>query len=162
MKKLYGAELARIIKEERQRYVAALERRDKRIADGITDEDDCFMSIRVEEQGIRKCDMELSILDTDGTMEIDAIFDTDGNEVFVHSFCNKWRRTTYVARGIFANSISALLKKTGWTQRKINVPCWVRFEGGSGGGMCAVYTGSYRIVRWHTNMLTGEYVGFPN
>lgn len=85
MKKLYGAELARIIKEERQRYVAALERRDKRIADGITDEDDCFMSIRVEEQGIRKCDMELSILDTDGTMEIDAIFDTDGNEVFVHT-----------------------------------------------------------------------------
>lgn len=161
-KHLYGEQLAESIRQERQRYVDALERRDQRIADGWTDEDDCFVSIRTEQQGIRKCDMQLSILETDGTMEITAIFDNDGNEVHVHDFENKWRRTTYVARGVFASSIPALLKKTGWTQKKIKVPCWVQFCSGSGGGMCAVYTGSYRIVRWHTNMVTGEYIGYPN
>ena len=88
--------------------------------------------------------------------------DENGEEVSVHWFENKWRRTTCVARGVFASSIKALLKKTGWTQKTIRVPVWVKFCAGSGSGMCAVYTGSYQQVRWHTNMVTGEYVGYPD
>lgn len=162
MKKLYGKELAEQIKNEVADIRKIQERREKRIADWETDEDDCFVSIRTEEQEIRACEMKLHILEeTDGTMEIDAIFDKNGNEVNTHWFTNKWGRSTIVGNGVFASSLNALLKKTGWTVKKIKVPQWVRFEAGCGCGMYAVYTGRNIYTRWHTNMVTGEYVGFP-
>ena len=162
MAKVFGAELAKQIEKHRQCLVDAQDRRDERIGAGWTDEDDCFLSIRVEQQGIRECDMQLEILKGDGLMDVDAIFDENGKEVGVHSFPNKWGRISYVGHGIFASSIDALLKKTGWINKTIRVPVWTKFCAGSGGGMCAVYTGTIRYVRWHTNMVTGEYVGYPD
>lgn len=162
MSKVFGAELAKQILQRKERLIESMNERDKRINDGWTDYDDCFMSIRTESQSIHECDMQLEILKGDGLMDVEAIFDENGDEVNVHAFENKWRRTSYVGRGIFASSINALLKKTGWVKKTIRVPVWTKFYGGSGGGMCVVYTGSYSYVRWHTNMVTGEYVGYPD
>lgn len=160
-KKVYGAELADQIKRKIEHIHEVREERYQRMRDGDTDYDDCFMSIRTEAQSLHECEMQLEILKGDGTMEIEAIFDEEGNEIRVNSFLNKWGGTSYVGRGIFASSMNALLKKTGWQKRTIKVPVWTKFCAGSGGGMCAVYTGSYECVRWHTNMVTGEYVGYP-
>lgn len=162
MAKVFGAELAKEIENDKQRTIEIMNRRDERINNWETDEDDCFLSIHSNQQNISACDMKLEILKGDGTMEIDAIFDENGIEVNVHSFPNKWGGYSLVGKGIFASSERALLKKTGWTTKKIKVPCWVKFCGGAGGGMCAVYSGSYQICRWHTNMVTGECVGFPD
>lgn len=109
--KIFGEELRKSIEAEKQRYIDTMNRRDERIANGEVDEDDCFMSIRVESQAIDRCNMELEILKGDGLMNYDAIIDENGEEVSVHCFENKWRRTTYVGRGVFASSIRALLKK---------------------------------------------------
>jgi len=156
----YGKELAELVRKNIQRHADAIKSRMDRINEGWTDMDDCFLSQRVDERAIGEARMQLAILEGDGTMEIDAIFDEDGKEVDV-----RWANTRYgyklVARGIWANSQKALLKKTGWTKRTIKVPCWTSFSPGSGGGMCAVYSGTYEVVRWHTNMVTGEYVGYP-
>lgn len=162
MKRLFGAELAASIEREMQRIREVQQERDERISRGETDYDDCFISIRSDAQALDRCRMELDILKGDGCVDFDAIIDENGDEVSVHWFENKWRKTTCVARGVFASSIKALLKKTGWTQKTIRVPVWVKFCAGSGGGMCSVYTGSYQQVRWHTNMVTGEYVGYPD
>lgn len=43
----YGKELAESIRESIRLTEEVQKRRDERIADGWTDEDDCFMSIRV-------------------------------------------------------------------------------------------------------------------
>lgn len=161
MAKYFGAELAKRIEQRKHDLIESMEERNKRIAEGWTDYDDCFMSIRSESRAISECNMQLEILKGDGLMEIEAIFDEDGDEVNVHPFCNKWGRTSYVGRGIFASSINALLKKTGWVKKTVRVPVWTKFCAGSGGGMCAVYTGTVEYVRWHTNMVTGEYVGYP-
>ena len=160
--KLYGEELKKRIEAEKQRTLEIMREREERINNFETDEDDCFMSIRVNSQNLDRCNLELGILNTDGLMDYDAIVDENGEEVAVHCFVNKWHKTSYVARGVFASSIKALLAKTGWTQKTIRVPVWVKFVGGSGGGMCSVYTGRYTCVRWHTNMVTGEYVGYPD
>ena len=100
-----------------------------------------------------------AILNGDGTMDFDAIIDENGKEVWV-KYVNTRFGGAYVGRGIFANSIKALLKKTGWHTETIKVPMWVKFTT-SGSGLCGVYQGEYQVVRWHTNMVTGEYVGFP-
>lgn len=157
----YGKELAEQVKADRQRYIDNMDNRAERIRNWQTDDEDCFLSQRVEEQGISECNMKLEILKGDGLMDFEGLFDQDGKEIRY-----KWIGTRFgtriVANGIFANSMEALLKKTGWTTRTIQVPAWVTFSSGSGGGMCAVYTGSYVITRWHTNMVTGEYVGYPD
>lgn len=99
MTKLYGAALAEQIRAERQRILDAMKRREIRIENGETDEDDCFLSMRSEEQNLRKCDMQLSILDTDGLMEFDGVFDADGKEVNVHPITNRWGKISYTGRG---------------------------------------------------------------
>ena len=162
MTKVYGEELRQDILKRKQTLMDAIARREERIARWETDEDDCFLSQRVEEQGILECNMQLKILDTDGTEEWDVIVDENGDEVRTHWFMNKWGKDTIVGNGVFASSEAALLKKTGWKKVTIRVPVWTQFRAGAGGGMCGVYNGSYSVVRWHTNMVTGEYVGYPD
>jgi len=160
MAKVYGEELRKAILAERATLVASMERRAERIRNWETDEDDCFISERVEANGIRECDLQLEILKGDGMMDFEGWFDQDGNEVRV-----RWVHTryggAYVWNGIFASSEKALMKKTGLTKKGIRVPCWTKFSTPYG-GMLGVYSGSYEVVRWHTNMVTGEYVGYPD
>jgi len=160
--KLYGEELRKSILERKQRMLDALERREERIANCETDYDDCFISIHIEQDAVRECDMQLKILDGDGLMDYEAIIDENGKEVRIHWFQNKWGRDTVVGNGVFASSIKALLKKTGWKEQTIRVPVWTKFISGGGRGMCGVMSGSTEQVRWHTNMVTGEYVGYPD
>lgn len=160
MAKVYGEELKAAILKHKQTLIDAIERREERIRNWETDEDDCFLSERVEESGIRECNIQLEILSGDGMMDYEGWFDEDGNEVHV-----RWVHTRYggacVWNGIFASSEKALMNKTGLTKKKIRVPCWTKFCTPYSGLMGA-YCGSYELVRWHTNMVTGEYVGYPD
>ena len=99
----YGKELAEIIKAEIKATEEVQKRRNERIANWETDEDDCFLSIRVEEQSLAKCRMQLAILETDGCMDYEAIFDENDKEVYVHGFKNKWGGWSVVGNGIFGN-----------------------------------------------------------
>lgn len=159
--KKFGEELKASIIETKKRMQAAIDRRWERIDNCEVEMDDCFISQHVEEDAIRECNMQLAILDGDGCMDYDAIFDENGNEVSAHWFINKWGKSTVVANGVFASSMKALLKKTGWTTKTIRVPAWTKFIA-SGSGMCGVMNGGTKMVRWHTNMKTGEYVGYPD
>lgn len=157
--KLYGEELRKSIEASKAHYLELMEDRARRIANWETDEDDCFLSQRCEENAISECNMQLEILKGDGCMDYEAWFDGD-KEVSV-----RWVKTRYgyalVYNGIFASSEKAIEKKTGLTRKTIRVPAWTKFWS-NGSGMLGVYSGSYEVVRWHTNMVTGEYVGYPD
>lgn len=159
--KLYGEELRASILKEKERLYETMARRQERIDNCETDYDDCFISIHVEADAIRACDMQLRILDGDGMMDYNVVVDENGNEVRIHEFQNKWGGWSVVGNGVFASSVKALLKKTGWTEKTIRVPAWTKFCS-SGRGMAGVMSGSTEVVRWHTNMKTGEYVGYPD
>lgn len=158
--KLYGEELKKSIIKQRQRLIDAMNRREERISNCETDYDDCFISIHIEQDGIRACNMQIKILDGDGMMDYNTVVDENGNEVRVHFFTNKWGKESVVGNGVFASSFKALLKKTGWVEKTIRVPAWTKFCT-NGSGMSGVMSGSTEVVRWHTNMKTGEYVGYP-
>ena len=161
MAKLFGEQLRESILETKRRMQAAIDRRAERIANWETDEEDCFISEHVEQDAIRECNMQLEILDGDGCWDWDVFLDENGKEVRVHCFTNKWGGDSYVANGVFASSLKSLLKKTGLKPAKIRVPVWTKFVA-NGSGMYGVYAGSTQVVRWHTNMVTGEYVGYPD
>lgn len=158
---LYGKELAESIRRSIQRIHETQERRNERIANWETDEDDCFMSIRVEEHALSEYYKQLRILETDGMDDFEVVVDQFGHVVRTHWFTNKWGKPTIVGNGVFASSKEALLKKTGWHLETRRYPIWTRFES-NGGGLYGVYTGSYQYCRWHTNMVTGEYVGYDD
>lgn len=160
MSKLYGEALAESIQSTIACMEESLADRNERINAGLTDMDDCFISERTEQRAIQEARIQLDILRGGGTMPIDAVIDENGVEVNVRYVDTRYG-PKYVGNGVFANSMKALLKKTGWTTEERNVPCWTKFMPGSGGGMCSVYTGTIGVVRWHTNMVTGEYVGYP-
>jgi hypothetical protein len=159
MAKLFGEELRKNILENKQRAIKAIEDRNKRINDGLTDLDDCFISQRCNERAIQEANMQLDILSGDGLGEWEVIVDQNGDEVNA-----RWVKTRYgykiVANGIFAASKKALCKKTGWHTEVRRVPIWTKFCANAS-GLLGVYTGTVEIVRWHTNMVTGEYVGYP-
>lgn len=161
MTQLYGNALREQIIANQKRTLASINERHERIFNGDTDFDDCFISVRSDAEAMDNYKMQIAILDSDGLMDYDAIIDEEGKEVNA-----RWVSTKYgikiVGRGVWANSKKALCKKTGWHEETIKVPAWTKFVSGSGRGMCAVYTGSYQMVRWHTNMVTGEYVGYPD
>ena len=165
MAQVYGEELRKIVLATKQRAIDAIDRRSERIANWETDEEDCFVSQRVEENAIRECDLQLNILDGDGCMDFDAVMDENGNERRVRQVHTRygWKYVADVSKDntVWASSMNALLKKTGWHTETIRVPCWTKFSTPYG-GMMGVYCGSYEVVRWHTNMVTGEYVGYPN
>lgn len=160
MKKVFGKELAERIEKRLEYTYELIDERQRHIDECQYDWDDCFVSDHIDCDKIHECKMQLEILKGDGTMEIEAIFDESGKEVNV-----RWVRTryggAYVGRGIFASNKKALLKKTGWITKKINVPCWTKFCT-NGTGLAGICSGSTEIVRWHTNMVTGEYVGYPD
>lgn len=156
---LFGEELKKALVRNREWILEDMRERDERIAAGLTDIDDCFVSIRSEEKALSEISMQLDILKGDGLMEIEAVIDENGKEVNA-----RWVETRYgikiVGRGIFANSVKALCKKTGWHTETIKVPCWTKCIA-HGRGMFGAYNSTYQIVRWHTNMVTGEYFGYP-
>ena len=164
MGRAYGAELAKQIEAQKQRFIEQIDCRNKRIADGLTDMDDCFISQRFEENGIHECNLQLAILDGDGFMTIEQAFNEKGEPVTIGSFANQWGGTTYISTKadgtkVFASSKKALIKKAGFSTRLVLVPCWTRFVA-NGSGMLGAYSGSIQVCRWHTNMVTGEEFGF--
>ena len=165
MAKLYGEELRQNILKKREHTLSVMKERDNRIANWQTDEDDCFVSIRMDEHALSEYSKQLRILDGDGMMDFEAVIDESGNEVRVRwantrygTKCIAWSKTD--KKDIWAASIKALCKKTGWHVTMIRVPVWTKFVP-NGGGLYGAYCGSYEEVRWHTNMVTGEYFGYP-
>ena len=127
MTQVYGEELAKQIRESIARTRKVMEDRDRRIAKWETDEDDCFLSIRFDEEDIRKCQMQLDILNGDGCHDFNVVVDENGKVVRTHWFKNQWGRYSIVGNGVFASSMKALLKKTGWHEETRRYPVWVKF-----------------------------------
>ena len=155
---VYGKELAAVLRADVERIKGILEDRQDRIDKGMTDMDDCFMSQRNNENSLQRLRMQLEILETDGLMEVDVVDLGDGEVEEPRWVETRWG-SKIVAHGVFAASLKALLKKTGWTLTPRLVPMWVKFYA-SGTGMAGAFNGSYQVCRWHTNMVTGEYFGF--
>ena len=61
------------------RTQAVMDERNERIAKGETDEDDCFISIKVNSDAIKEANMQIAIIKQGGTAWFDWYMDMDGN-----------------------------------------------------------------------------------
>ena len=137
----YGDELLAEVEEQIKRCLED----ENRYAE--EDLDECFVSKHYTDEKLRMLCDEKSILEGDGTLEFEALFDKDGKEARWSLFENKWGGLSCACHGNFASSLKALAKKTNCAIKTIRVPFWINSNGA--------------FVRYPINTKTGEWVGYP-
>ena len=70
---LYGVELVKSLEDEITRLRAAMDRRQERYNNWETDEDDCFISERVESRGIQLDRDKISLIQDGGMLMVSGI-----------------------------------------------------------------------------------------
>ena len=150
------------LKADIARYQQCLDNRNERIARGETDEDDCFISIKVETDGIRAAEMKIKIIEAGGTDWFDWYTDLDG----VVCSDAHWVNTKYGyslvvnfadGRTIWTSATTEKgLARRGLKKISARFPVWVKsFCNGS--GMLGVFNSSVGKYRAELNRATGEY-----
>jgi len=162
MKDLFGVELKKQIEGLIARDKESIANRARRITDGWTDMDDCFLSEKLEQTGLDMYRMQLKILETDGLDDFDGLEDESGHQVIPPHIKTKYGWAYMIkdenGKAYFANSVKALAKKSGLRLVNIRRPVWVKLSA-CGSGLCGAYNAFPKIQRWDTNMVTGEFYG---
>lgn len=159
----YGAELIAQLEEEIRATERAQANRRERINNWETDEDDCFISMRVDSRSIGVNRDKIALIKKGGCEWFVEYATLDGHLINAH-WCNTRFGTSLRAEmpngevvWTRANTQSGLAKK-GIKKVLCLRPAWFCFRA-SGSGMLGVYTGSYVLFPSDVNYATGEDAG---
>lgn len=156
---LFGQELIEKLEREIETLKGAQERREERIRNWETDEDDCFISDRVEMQGIRVNMDKIDLIRRGGCEWFDEYATLDGQLVKA-----RWCNTRYglslrveMPDGsvVWTTGSAKALAKRGLKRVLCLRPAWYAFRA-NGRGMYGVYTGGYELFPSDYNYATGE------
>ena len=155
----YGTELIKDLESEIRLSKAAIADRLDRIDAGLTDLDDCFISQRCEERGIRNCKDKIQLIKDGGCAWFREYATLDG--LLVRA---KWCNTRYGSSMrvempdgsvVWTTSTTAKgLAKRGLKAVECKRPAWYAFRGC--GGMLGVFSGEYVLFPSDVNYATGE------
>lgn len=159
---IYGEELIKKLEDEIKLMQDAISDRMDRIGKGMTDWEDCFMSQRCEERGIRNNQEKIDLIRRGGFGWFREYATLDGALVEA-----RWCNTKYGTslRAVMpdgsvvwtsSNTKKGLAKK-GLKAVQCKRPAWFAFKGQ--GGMLGVYTGDYIEFPSDVNYATGEPAG---
>ena len=157
---LYGAELVKHLEDEIVRMQEAMDNREKRIRNWETDEDDCFISERVESRTIQTNREKIKLIQDGGCAWFAEYAALDGTVVNA-----RWGNTRYGSklraempdgRVIWTSaSTKKGLEKVGLKRVSCKRPAWYSFSTPYT-GMMGVYCGSYELFPSRVNYATGE------
>lgn len=156
----YGKQLVERLQEEIRLNQKAIRDRWDRINEGLTDMDDCFISHRCEERGIRVCKEKIDLIQNGGTAWFHEYATLDGQLIDAH-WCNtrygtKLRAVMPDGKVIWTESTTKKgLAKRGIKAVECRRPAWFKFSSGYG-GMLGVYSGDYVLFPSSVNYATGE------
>lgn len=157
---VYGAELISKLESEIELMKGAISRRAERINNWETDEDDCFISERVELRTISVNQNKINLIKNGGCAWFEEYATLDGQVVNAH-WCNT--RYGYKLRVVMpdksvvwttADTVKGLAK-IGLKKVSCKRPAWYTFKS-SFGGMMGVYCGDYVLFPSDYNYATGE------
>ncbi|MGA4517377.1 hypothetical protein ACPA0F_08920 [Solibacillus silvestris] len=159
----YGQELIEQLEKEIELMKAAIANRIDRINACETDWDDCFISQRCEERGIRNNRDKIDLI-KDGGCAWFIDYATLDNQLVNWKWCKT--QYGYSLRVVMpdgnvvwttAHTAKGLAKK-GLKKVECKRPAWFKFSC-SGSGMLGVYTGDYVLFPSDVNYATGEAAG---
>ena len=156
----YGQELIKDLENEIVLMQKVIDSRWERINEGMTDMDDCFISQKCEDRGIRNNRDKIQLIKDGGCMWFAEYATLDGTLVDAH-WCNTkygWKLRVKMPNGeviwTTASTKKGLAKK-GIKMVECKRPAWFKFSSGNS-GMLGVFTGSYVPFPSDVNYATGE------
>lgn len=156
----YGQKLIDSLTKEIEILQAAIDRRNERIQNWETDEEDCFISQRVEEQGIQVAKDKINLIREGGCAWFKEYATLDGTLVNAR-WCNTRFGSSLRAEMpdgsvVWTTSGTAKgLAKRGLKVVECKRPAWFAFRSPYR-GMLGVYSGSYELFPSDYNYATGE------
>lgn len=157
---VYGKELVAQLQSEIALMKKTANERWERINDGMTDIDDCFISMRCEDRGISNNEAKIRLIENGGTDWFVEYATLDGHLVNAH-WCDtkygyKLRVVMPDGQVVWTASDTAKgLAKRGLKRVECRRPAWFAFKS-SNSGMLGVYTGDYVMFPSDINYATGE------
>jgi hypothetical protein len=157
---MYGAALITKLENEITTLQAAIDRRAERIANWDTDEDDCFISERVESRAVQVAKNKIQLIKDGGCAWFTEYATLDGTVVKA-----RWCDTKYgyslraeMPDGkvvwTTAHTPKGLAKK-GLKKVECKRPAWYAYKTPYS-GMMGVYAGDYELFPSNFNYATGE------
>lgn len=155
----YGEELIRELEQDIALVQKASAERWERINEGLTDIDDCFMSMRCEDRGIAINRDKIDLIKDGGCAWFTEYATLDGKLVDAHWCDTKFGRSLRAKMPdgsvVWTTATTAKgLAKKGLKRVECKRPAWFKFS--SCGGMFGVYSGSYVLFPSSVNYATGE------
>ena len=157
----FGDELIASLEKEIEVLRGSISNRIDRINDGLTDWDDCFISERCEDRGIRNNENKIALIKDGGCAWFCEYATLDGKLIDAN-----WIKTKYgyKLKAILPNGevvwttadTAKGLAKRGIKKVRCKRPAWYKFSS-SHSGMLGVYTGDYVLFPSDINYATGEY-----
>ena len=156
----YGQELIKQIKHDMETTRKAMKNRAERIDNGMTDIDDCFMSIRCDERELRLCEDKISLIENGGTAWFKEYATLDGQLVDAHWCKTKYGSSLRVEMPDGKVIWTTAMTKKGLAKKGLKLveclrPAWFSFRSGNG-GMLGVYTGQYVLFPSDVNYTNGN------
>ena len=157
---LFGADLIKSLEKENEMLRNSIDDRRRRIDDGWTDMEDCFISQRVEERGIRNNNDKIALIKRGGLHWFRELATADGIPVESHWVDTRYGMTRRVQMPdgsvvwTSADTDKGLARK-GLKKVTCLRPAWYAFHS-SQRGMCGVYSGDYVLFPSDVNYATGE------
>lgn len=157
---VYGQELINRLERDIDLNKKAISDRIDRINQGLTDIDDCFISQRCEERGIRNAEDKIRLIKDGGCSWFREYATLDGTLVNAHwcntKFGSSLRAEMPDGSVVWTTALTAKgLAKKGLKMVECLRPAWFKFSSGYG-GMLGVYSGSYVLFPSDVNYATGE------
>ena len=155
----YGQELINELRKEIETLSGAMQRRQDRINRWETDEDDCFMSQRVEERGVRLAERKIDLIERGGCEWFSEYATMDGKLVSA-----KWCNTRFGSSlrvempdgsVVWCSGGDRSLKNKGIKRVLCLRPAWFTFRSPYK-GLLGVYSGDYELFPSDWNYATGE------
>jgi hypothetical protein len=139
--------------------------RSRRIGEGLTDMDDCFISERSNQQTITGCEMKINILENKGLSQFEVLVDIDTDEIVSDGdrrygeYGGYWVMNDEYYKRTGKRYVGDAKRESTFTKKGVRkeyreFPAWVYFSAGGGSGLMGAYTGSYRVFRSDKNYYT--------
>lgn len=160
---MYGQELIEKLQKNIESTQAVIDRRWERINNWETDEDDCFISMRVDDRALQLYKDKIQLIKDGGTAWFTEYATLDGQLVNA-KWCNtKFGSSLRVVmpdgQVIWTTSCTKKgLAKRGLKLVRCRRPAWYAFHSPYK-GMLGVYSGSYDLFPSDVNYATGEAAG---
>jgi len=133
--------------------------RRKRIADGLTDWDDCFISERSNSQNIDLLKTKIQILKNGGTSTFDVLVDIETNEVVSKKIIDAKYGQCWVIdfeyQGKFGKFVGMAKRESTYTKKGLKqesreLPAWACYKS-NGSGMMGAYSAYIHIFPCDVN-----------